>query len=187
MHEDLLTDRLRLREWRDDDLEPLGVIFAKPEVWHFPFRRGFTDEETARYLSTRIELQRTRGWCERAVELRASGELIGYLGLTLPEWLAEAMPTPEIGWRLDPDHWHRGLATEGARAALDFGFGVLGFDEVIAIYEPENVASGRVMERLGMRVDRDTVHPGYGYPLRITRMDAEAWRTGRPAEADGSR
>lgn len=94
------------------------------------------------------------------------------------------MPTPEIGWRLDPEHWHGGLATEGARATLDFGFGVLGFDEVIAIYEPENVASGGVMERLGIRVVRDTVHPELGHPLRITRVHTGEWRERHPAGAD---
>ncbi len=170
------TRRLRLREWTEGDLDALSDLFAKPEVWHFPFRRGFTRAETERYLATRIRLQEERGWCERAAELRDSGDLIGYIGLSLPEWLPEAMPTPEIGWRLDPAHWHKGLATEGARAMLGLGFGTLDLETIIAIYEVDNIASGRVMERLGMRVDRDTVHPEHEYPLRIYRLDAIAWR-----------
>ncbi len=175
MAQDILSERLLLREWRSDDLDRLVEIFARPEVWRFPFGRGFTAEETERFLKRQIRHQEIRGWGERAAVLRESGDLIGYVGITLPEWLPEAMPTPEIGWRLDPDSWGAGLATEGARVALEHGFIELGFDEVVAIYEPENVASGRVMEKLGMRFDRDTVDPARGIPLRFYRISRSEW------------
>jgi RimJ/RimL family protein N-acetyltransferase len=87
----------------------------------------------------------------------------------------QVMPTVEVGWRLDPDYWGHGLATEGGRAALSFAFETLGLDEIVSIYEPDNVASGRVMEHLGMRPERDTVHPTLGVPLRVYRIDRPEW------------
>jgi RimJ/RimL family protein N-acetyltransferase len=175
MVEDLLTERLRLRPWTLEDLIPLSALFAKPEVWRYPFGRGFTAEETEAFLTRRLDLQENRGLCERAVESRSGGLLIGYIGITMPDWLPEAMPTPEIGWRLDPSHWGRGLATEGARACLTDGFTVLDIPEVMAIYEPQNTASGRVMQRLGMQFDRDTVDPERGIPLRFYRISRAEW------------
>jgi RimJ/RimL family protein N-acetyltransferase len=86
------------------------------------------------------------------------------------------MPTVEIGWRLDPTVWGRGLATEGARAALADGFSNPELQEVVSIYQPENQASGRVMARLGMHFDRDTAHPTRGFPLRAYRLSRTDWR-----------
>jgi RimJ/RimL family protein N-acetyltransferase len=101
------------------------------------------------------------------------GSLIGYAGFALPTFLPEVMPVPEIGWRLHPSYWGRGLATEAANAALAHGFLALGFREVVSVSEPGNVASGRVAERIGMSVDRDTMHPDLRTPLRhLTRHEA---------------
>jgi RimJ/RimL family protein N-acetyltransferase len=164
------TDRLLLRRWRADDLDDLGAVFAKPEVWWYPHRRGWNADETRAFLDRRIELWRERGWSQWAVVHRADTRLIGFLGLEPPAFLPEVMPTVEVGWRLDPDYWGRGLATEGGRAALRFGFDVLGLDEIVSIYEPENVASGRVMEHIGMRHDHDTTHPALGVDLRVYKV-----------------
>jgi RimJ/RimL family protein N-acetyltransferase len=169
------TDRLLLRRWRADDLEDLEAVFAKPEVWWYPDRRGRNAGETRAFLDRRIDLWRDRGWSHWAVEHREDGRVIGFLGLEPPTFLPEVMPTVEVGWRLDPDSWGRGLATEGGRAALRFGFDVLGVDEIVPIYEPENVASGRVMERIGMRRDRNTTHPTLGVDLRVYKLLRTQW------------
>ncbi len=135
---------------------------------------GFGRDETAEFLARRVTEWEQQGWglCALVHDRR----LIGYAGFPLPTFLPEVMPVPEIGWRLHPTYWGRGLATEAASAALVHGFGDLGFDEIVSIYEPDNVASGRVMERIGMRVDRDTVHPEKGVPLRVYRLTSDAWR-----------
>jgi RimJ/RimL family protein N-acetyltransferase len=174
--DELWTTRLRLRRWSRHDLAPLSEVFAKPEVWQFPFGRGFTRDETERFLAYRIAEQATGGWSEWAVELGDSGRLLGYVGLSEPHFLPEVMPTVEIGWRLDPDVWGRGFATEAARAALDDGFSRPGLDDVVSIYEPDNKSSGRVMVRLGMRFDRDTRHPTRDLPLRVYRLSRIAWK-----------
>jgi len=172
---EILTPRLRLRRWRQDDLGPLTAIFAEPEVWRFPFGRGFTPDETEGFLARRLVAQDREGSSPAAAEDRETGRLIGYVGLSVPEWLPEVLPAVEVGWRLAPSFWGRGLATEGARAALDHGFTEMGLSEVISVYEPENVASGRVMARVGMRLVRETRHPASGLALLIHRVTRHEW------------
>jgi RimJ/RimL family protein N-acetyltransferase len=106
---------------------------------------------------------------------REDDRVIGYVGLEPPTFLPEVMPTVEVGWRLDPEYWGRGLATDEGHAALRFGFDVVGLDEIVSIYEPENVASGRLMQHIGMRHDRDTTHPTLGVDLRVYRLLRSEW------------
>jgi RimJ/RimL family protein N-acetyltransferase len=169
------TERLVLRRWRVDDLGRLTEVFAKPEVWWFPFRRGWTAEETEAFLTQQVGEWDTRGWSLWAAVAKQDATLIGFVGLSVPDWLPEVMPAVEVGWRLDPQYWGQGLATEGAQAALDFGFRVLDLDEIVSIYEPENVASGRIMRRLGMAYDRDTQHPTRGLPLKVFKIQRDQW------------
>jgi RimJ/RimL family protein N-acetyltransferase len=173
--DEIETERLILRRWRPTDLDALTAVFAKPEVWWFPLQRGYTADETRAFLDRKLELWSTQGYSQWAAVAKPD-TLIGFLGLQPPGFLPEVMPTVEIGWRFDPDFWGRGLATEGGRAALRFAFEVLGLDHVVSIYEPENVASGSVMERLGMRLDRETVHPELGVDLRVYKLTADEWR-----------
>jgi RimJ/RimL family protein N-acetyltransferase len=167
------TDRLLLRRWHHDDLDALTRVFRKSEVWWFPFKRGLTAEETEAFLGQKLSEWESRGWSQWAVVTKEHRALIGFRGLSPPGFLPEVMPTVEVGWRIDPDYWGKGFATEGGRAALGFGFEVLELDEIVSICEPENVASSRVMERLGMTHDRDTTHPKLGMPLRVFKLRRE--------------
>jgi len=175
----LATERLRLRRWRIEDLDDLSAVFAHPEVWWFPFGRGWSVEETERFLRRRLEEQDARGWTQWAAETRDE-RLIGYVGLSPPMFLPEVMPTVEVGWRLDPSYWGQGLATEGASAALAHGFDDLGLPEIVSICQPDNTRSERVMKRLGMHLDRDTCHPTLGIPLRVYRISRAGWLTAPP-------
>jgi RimJ/RimL family protein N-acetyltransferase len=172
------TRRLLLRRWRRDDFDDLAAVFAKPEVWWSPAKRGWTGEETRDFLDRKFDEWESRGWSHWAVEHKPDQRLIGFLGLQPPAWLPEVMPTVEIGWRLDPDYWGKGLATEGGRAGLEFGFKVLGLDEIVSIPEPANVASCRVAEHLGMFVDRETMALEFGVTVRVYKMTRESWRGG---------
>lgn len=100
-----------------------------------------------------------RGFGLFATELRAACGLIGFVGLSIPDFLPEILPSVERGWRLAAAHWGKGLATEGARAALAFGFGQAGLDRIVSIHQVGNDASWRIMEKLGMRLERETVDP----------------------------
>ena len=170
------TERLRLRPWRPDDIEPLATLFAEPAVWWYPFGRGLTRQESERFLDRHMRSVEEHGFGMWAAELKDGKELIGYVGLAVPVWLPEVLPAVEIGWRLHPSHWGRGLATEGARASLRYGFDVVGLDRIISIYMPENEASGRVMTKLGMHDCLTTKDPTHGDVLAVREITADGWR-----------
>jgi RimJ/RimL family protein N-acetyltransferase len=170
------TERLSLRRFTPNDLDALAAIFAKPEVWWFPMRRGLTRDETETMLHSRfIEPWETLGYAHWAVIRKEDAMLLGYCGLAIPNFLPEVLPAVEVGYRFDPLAWNRGYATEASAAALSYGFNELGLDRIIAIYDIENEASGRVMQRLGMRVERETIHPGDGSKLRVYEITREEW------------
>jgi RimJ/RimL family protein N-acetyltransferase len=175
MTREVLTARLRIRYWTPGDLDPLVEMFSKPEVWRYPFGRGFSAEESEAYLRRKIDAQDAGIAGPSAAQERSTGRLLGYIALSPPNWLPEVMPSIEIGWRLDPPFWGKGLATEGARAMLAYGFRQMGLSEILSIYEPDNAASGRVMQRLGMRFEREALHPYFARPLHIYRMSLADW------------
>ncbi|MDQ3643070.1 MAG: GNAT family N-acetyltransferase [Actinomycetota bacterium] len=174
------TERLLLRPWRPDDIEALAALFAEPATWCYPFGRGLTREESARFLDRQIRHWETHGFGPWAAELRAQEELIGYIGLAVPMWLPEVLPAVEVGWRLHPSWWGRGLATEGGRTSLRHGFEVLQLDRIIGIFMSENVASGRVMTKLGMHDCLTTKDPRHGFTLQVREITVGEWeQTGR--------
>ncbi|MGZ4141422.1 MAG: GNAT family N-acetyltransferase [Actinomycetota bacterium] len=171
------TERLLLRRFTMDDVDALSGVFAKPEVFWYPMRRGLSREETETMLRNRfIDPWNEQGFGHWAVIRKEDERLLGYEGLAIPRFLPEVLPAVELGYRLDPDAWGRGYASEAGAAALDYGFETVGLDRIIAIYDIANVKSGRVMERLGMRVERDTTHPEDGSHLRVYEITQDEWR-----------
>ena len=163
----ITTERLLLRRWKPEDFEPFCAMNADAEVMrHFP--STLTREQTASGLR-RAEVHFDRhGWGLFAAE--HEGQFIGYVGLFHVPFEAHFTPAVEIGWRLARAYWNRGLATEGARACLEFGFSRLDLKEIVAFTVPGNAASRRVMEKIGMRHDPqgDFEHPrvATGHALR---------------------
>jgi RimJ/RimL family protein N-acetyltransferase len=156
---DVTTDRLVLRRFHESDLDELASVFAKPQVWRFPYGRGFTRAETERFLHLQREEWEENGvGCWAAIE-RSTTRLVGYVGLSVPSFLPEVLPALEVGWRFDPDVWGLGYATEGASAALDEAFSTLGLAEVCSVPQSDNPPSVRVCERLGMRLAREVAIP----------------------------
>jgi RimJ/RimL family protein N-acetyltransferase len=178
---DVETERLRLRRFARSDVDALAVVFAKPEVWEFPFGRAFSRDETAGFLDAQIDQYESCGVaCWLATE-RATERVIGYVGISVPTFYPAILPTVEVGWRFDPDAWGQGYATEGARAALDQSFGPLGLDRVCSLPQAENTGSVRVAERLGMTWLRTvTLHGNERRgPVNVAEfwITADEWRT----------
>jgi RimJ/RimL family protein N-acetyltransferase len=165
----LNTERLLLRRWREADREPFARMNADSRVMEYfpaPLTRAESDA-----LVDRIEAHfAEHGWGVWAAEIRATCEFIGFIGLNVPTFQAHFTPCVEIGWRLAAERWGKGLATEGARAALDYAFTELHLPEVVSFTSVANLRSRRVMEKLGMTHDPadDFDHPGLpeGHPLR---------------------
>lgn len=178
---ELETARLRLRQWCEADREPFAALNADPVTMAFfptPLAREASD---AIVDACRASLEE-RGWGNWAVEAKATGDFIGFIGLSVPTRTYAFSPCVEVGWRIARAHWGRGYATEGAREALRAGFERIGLEEIVSFTALLNVRSRRVMERIGMRdANEDFEHPGVpeGHRLRphclyrITRLD---WR-----------
>jgi RimJ/RimL family protein N-acetyltransferase len=165
-----VTERLVLRPPEVGDLDALAAVFAHPEVWRFPYGRAFTREETASFLDAQISEWAERGFGVWLAELRSTGEVLGYVGLSVPTFLPEILPAVEVGWRFAPGHWGQGYATEGAGAALDDGFDVLGLERICSLPQVDNPPSARVCDRLGMVRERQVT-----CPATDRRGSVEAW------------
>ncbi len=170
------TERLVLRPWLPEDIDSLASVFAEPEVWRHPFGRGFSRAESERFLDRQLEHWGRHGFGSWAAELKEEGRLIGYIGLSVPSWLPQVLPAVEVGWRLHPDYWGRGLATEGGRASVRHGFETLELDRIISIFSRDNVASGRVMEKLGIHDWITTKDPERGIRLVVREITLREWQ-----------
>lgn len=163
------TERLLLRQWREDDRDPFAAMNADPEVMrHFP---SVLDREASDAVLDRLRAAvDEQGWGLWAVERLDTGQLLGFTGLSVPRHPLPFMPCVEVGWRLARSAWGHGFATEAAREALRVGFDKLGLDEVVSFAVVGNTASRAVMERLGLTRDPadDFDHPALpvGHPLR---------------------
>jgi len=154
------TERLRLRAWRESDLAPYAAMGADPDVMHY-FPALMSEAESLAHVADLQERQRNWGYTFWAVE---SDDLrfAGFVGLSRPKIQADFTPCVEVGWRLARPAWGKGYATEGGRAALEFGFAEQDLDEIVAMVSAANTPSRCVAERLGMSHDpaNDFTFPG---------------------------
>jgi RimJ/RimL family protein N-acetyltransferase len=180
MSDVLETEHLLMRPFVREDLDAFAEIFSHDDVMRFSkTKRGLTRAESEEFLTNIMTWRIERGFGHWAAVVKADGALAGYIGLAIPVFLPEILPMVEIGYRLHPKFWGRGYATEGAAASLRYGFDVLDLPEIVAIYEPENVASGRVMQKIGMRLDRTTIIPEDRTTVHVYKMTREEWLTTR--------
>jgi RimJ/RimL family protein N-acetyltransferase len=176
IHPSVETERLLLRPWRPaEDLDAVAAMNADPAVMRWvapnrPLSRAESEELLDRFV---------RHWDEHGFGLWAvvprdgSTVCVGFAGLAIPSFLPAVLPAVEVGWRLAPQWWGRGYATEAARASLEFGFRRLGLRAVVSIIDERNERSLAVAGRLGMRRGADRVHP-------ITRRRLRVMELGRP-------
>jgi RimJ/RimL family protein N-acetyltransferase len=147
----LLTDRLQIRPYRLDDLEPVLAMFGRHDLsrylnWEPMDREAATSLLERRVTQTRIEGE--GGGLALVVAERVTDRFVGEVVLRL---LSEASRQGEIGWSIHPDAQGRGYATEAAREMLRLGFAELHLHRIVAECDPRNVASINVMEKVGMR------------------------------------
>jgi RimJ/RimL family protein N-acetyltransferase len=145
------TARLRLRPWREEDLDPYAEMCADPEVMRYiGSGRPLDREESWRQIAIFIGHWQLRGYGLWAVERREDGAFVGRVGL----WQPEGWPGLENGWMLARAHWGHGYATEAGAAAEEFAWTQLAAPELISLIQPANQGSRRVAERLGMEIAR---------------------------------
>ncbi|MDP9468757.1 MAG: GNAT family N-acetyltransferase [Chloroflexota bacterium] len=168
----LEAERLTLRPFREEDVVPLFELLQDPEVVRYVGdRRVPTLQETWRAVAAWIGHWALRGFGQWAVEERDSGRLVGRAGIINPaDW-----PGPEVGYLLGKRWWGHGFATEAARAAMDWGFREIRFDELISLIDPANTASIAVATRLG-----ETLHDEielWGHRVQRYAITRQTWQT----------
>lgn len=174
------TNRLRLRQWRDEDREPFARLNGDARVMEF--YPSVLDRAASDAMIDRVQaLIADRGWGLWAVEIEATQEFIGYVGLHIPKPDLPCYPCVEVGWRLAFDYWGKGYATEAAQGAVRVGFELLDLDEIVSFTALSNLRSQAVMERLNMKRSPETfVHPSLPpqHPLAehyLYRLSRETW------------
>lgn len=178
----LKTERLILRPWKPEDLEPFAQLNADPRVMEY-FPALLTRKESDERVHSWQKKFETMGWGPWAVSVPGVADFIGFIGLSDVHFTAHFTPAVEVGWRLAYDYWGKGYASEGALASLHYGFETLGLKEIVSFTPMQNQRSSRVMERIGMHRDPqdDFDHPKIpeGNRLRrhvLYRLSAEQWR-----------
>lgn len=166
---ELETARLRLRMFMLDDLDALARILGDPDVIRYVGTGQPTSrEETANAMQSFIRHWQQHGFGRWAVVEKERGELIGYGGLR------SLFGTPEVTYLLAKSYWGQGLATEVARACLRYGFSQLVSERIVAVTKLENVASQRVLQKVGMKYERHAHY--YGIEVVCYRILREEYR-----------
>jgi 3-dehydroquinate dehydratase/shikimate dehydrogenase len=163
------TERLILRPWTEEDFEPFAKMNADPRVLEYFPSVLSRDESDQLARKIKITIEET-GWGFWAVSVPEVADFIGFIGLRYDDFPAHFTPAVEIGWRLAFDHWGKGYATEGALAALKYGFETLKLNEIVSFTTEKNLRSRGVMEKIGMHRDPadDFDHPklSASHPLK---------------------
>ncbi|HEX8641289.1 MAG TPA: GNAT family N-acetyltransferase [Allosphingosinicella sp.] len=175
------TPRLRLRNWRESDIDPFIHHTNRPGVMRW--LGGVQSESRMRDVLTGrlMRWQDERGFTFWAVERKADGQLLGFCGLKVAD--DEGSPVEgeyEVGWRLREDAWGQGFAKEAAIASLDYAFGALGAERVVALTVQGNSPSWGLMERLGMNRRADLDYRGADWaegPVIVYEIRREQWRS----------
>ncbi|MCF3184090.1 GNAT family N-acetyltransferase [Streptomyces polychromogenes] len=169
---EIRTPRLLLRRWTDDDLVPLSEITSDPDVMRWTGDGSALDPDaTAEAIELWEEEWDDEGFGVFAVELLASGELIGAVGLSAADDLPETRHQVQIVWRLGRPFWGQGYASEAAQAVLEFALQDRGLDRVVAVNRVGNEESANVIRKLGMAQDGETVDPATGAPVTLHSID----------------
>lgn len=165
----LTTDRLTLRPWQNSDRPPFAVMSADTESMQY--LGSVWDQATAdNFIDRMNKHHQDYGYGPMAIELKDSGEFIGFCGLKNVTFQSFFTPAIEIGWRIARPHWNQGYATEAARRIIDYGFSELKLPQIISYVTPANGASTKVMEKLGMIKEQSFIHPSMNKEDLFSKM-----------------
>jgi ribosomal-protein-alanine N-acetyltransferase len=151
----LETERLVLRSFDAEDLDPLHEILGDAETMRF-YPAPFTLEDTAQWIERNQRRYVDDGFGLWAVLERSTGAFLGDCGPTIQ--LVDGAPFVEVGWHVRRDRWGEGIAPEAGIGCRDWAFEHLDVERIISLIRPENVQSRRVAEKLGMAVWREPTH-----------------------------
>jgi len=166
----LEASRVILRPFRAEDVDLLSELMADQDFMRFSLG-VYTREQTQGVLDKILSWNRAGLPSQFAVVIQTRGKLIGYCGFF--HQVVDEKNEIEIGYRLHPDYWNKGLATEAAIAVRDHAFRDLKLPRVISLIHPENIASRRVAEKIGMTLEKHTTFRGF--PTNVFSLSREQW------------
>ena len=153
----LETERLILDTWQSSDWLAFRPIATDPEVMrHITGGAPWSDDQIRNFVDRQVSLYSERGFCRWKLLAKGTEELIGFCGVGF--W--RDAPDPEIGWWLARRHWGRGLVTEAATAALRDAFERVRLARIISVARTENIASIRIMQKLGFELECEFENEG---------------------------
>lgn len=162
------TERLGLRNWKENDLKKMTTINQNEEVMAF-FPSTQNETKTRDFIQRMQASQTKHGYCYFATDLLNTGEFIGFIGLCHQDYLINRPSFTDVGWRLKQAAWGKGFATEGAKACLTFAFEKINLDKVYSVCPLVNVNSENVMRKIRMRKETEFKHPALtNYPALET-------------------
>lgn len=154
----IVTERLILRSWKYEDRKPFAEMNGNKNVMRY-FPAILSEEESNAFVNRiNAEFEET-GFGLYAVEIKESGEFIGYVGFHRFNFDAPFSPNWEIGWRISDKFWHKGYATEAAAACINYAREKQLCDRLYSLTAHANITSENVMKRIGMNYDRTFMHP----------------------------
>ena len=167
----LQTERLILRSFREEDIDAMAELFANPDFMRFSLGVFTERKQTVAFIEKVMGWDRAGIPSQFAIVPRGEDALIGYCGFFYhPQ---DGIDDLEIGYRLDPTYWNRGLVTEAAHAVRDHGFRDWKLLRVISLIHPENIPSRRVAEKNRMKVEKQITFRGF--PTLVYAMTREQW------------
>ncbi len=176
------TERMLIRRFLPQDAAALTHILGDPQVMRYSIKGVCSAEDTRRFIAGCMNSYSEYGYGAWALETRHSGALVGLCGLS-PTMLG-SRPEIEIGYRLAPGSWGRGLATEAVAQVLEEGFGRIGLRSVVAIVAAKHAASLRVAHKAGFSTYVNACY--HGFDVRIHRMTLQQWRDMKAGAVSGS-
>ena len=151
------SERIGFRPWTEQDENNLFLLCSNKEVMRY-FDKCLTKKTNRVFLDRLLSRYEEVGLTYYAVELLGTQRFIGMIGLAPQTYEAPFNPSVDMGWRLLPEFWHKGYATEGAMRTLRYGFEDVQLDEIVAVCSVINKPSERVMQRIGMERKRYFSH-----------------------------
>ena len=152
------TQRLILRRWNPEDHISFSKMNADPRVMQY-FPSTLSKDESLVLVQKIEESFEKNNFGFWAVERKDNREFIGFVGLNRPNFQADFTPCVEIGWRISSENWNRGYATEAALKAMEIGFDTFNLKKIYAFASKRNLASIRIMQKIGMEYVKDFLHP----------------------------
>ncbi|MEL6972223.1 MAG: GNAT family N-acetyltransferase [Bacteroidota bacterium] len=174
------TDRFLMREFLESDVDELFLLESDPEVYRYLGMPAVASKDQMPEMIAYVRQQYVDNGIGRWVVIeKDTGVLVGWSGLKYETVVQPGQPYFDLGYRFRREYWGKGIASETARASLDYGFKVMQLEQICAAAHIENIGSNRVLQKMGMR--QGELFHFEGMPHNWYLLDRQDWGRSNPA------